>query len=330
MCKKGISSGLHLRHNRKDQLLSFFAMNIILIVLHPFLLILLGWWLRYRAYFSKSWWDGCEKLVYYVLFPPMLFNSVASAFLTLTSASRFLLCGVGSMMVGVFLAYLVSKFFPQDARTDASVRQCGYRFNSYIGFALVASLYADFGTALYVLLLGVWVPISNAFAVADLSQAARAKNQTFFALLKTIVTNPLIMATLLGLCFNTMGWTLPTLISGLFKSLGSASLVLALLAIGAGMEKLSISLYGKLLSAATIERLLAVPLVSVLIGMMAGLNSVELGALLCFTALPTANSCYILAVRMGGNGLIVADLTTLQTVVSLITLPFWSMLVQYF
>ena len=174
------------------------------------------------------------------------------------------------------------------------------------------------------------MPISNAFAVADLSQAARAKNQTFFALLKTIVTNPLIMATLLGLCFNTMGWTLPTLISGLFKSLGSASLVLALLAIGAGMEKLSISLYGKLLSAATIERLLAVPLVSVLIGMMAGLNSVELGALLCFTALPTANSCYILAVRMGGNGPIVADLTTLQTVVSLITLPFWSMLVQYF
>ena len=42
-----------------------------------------------------------------------------------------------------------------------------------------------------------------------------------------------------------------------------------------------------------------------------------------FTALPTASSAYILAVRMGGNGPIVAFLITAGTLLSLITLPIW-------
>ena len=53
-----------------------------------------------------------------------------------------------------------------------------------------------------------------------------------------------------------------------------------------------------------------------------------MGALLSFTALPTANSCYILAVRMGGNGPAVADLTTVQTIAALATIPFWMGLLQ--
>lgn len=303
-------------------------MDTILIVLHPFLLILLGWWLRFRGYFEKSWWDGCEKLVYYVLFPPMLFNNVATAQFTLSSASRFLLTGVGTMMMGVLFAYIVSKIFPKNPPTDASIRQCGYRFNAYIAFALVSSLYGQAGMALFALLMGIWVPISNSFAVADFAQATQKKGQGFLGLVKAILSNPLIMATLAGLWFNAFGWTMPHLVTSLFKSLGSASLALALLAIGAGMEKLEVSQFGKLLSAATVERLIAVPLVALCLGLFIGLTPLELGALLCFTALPTANSCYIMAVRLGGNGPLVADLTTLQTLASIVTLPVWLTLAQ--
>ena len=99
---------------------------------------------------------------------------------------------------------------------------------------MVLALYGDFGLALFALLVGVWVPISNAVAVADLAQAA----------------------------------------------------------------------------------------------LLLDLSAIKTGALLCFTALPTANSCYILAVRMGGNGPAVADLTTIQTTCSLVTIPLWMALVQ--
>ena len=202
-----------------------------------------------------------------------------------------------------------------DRLTDASIRQCGYRFNSYIGFAVVLALYGNTGMALFALLVGVWVPISNAVAVADLAAASQSEGSGIKGILKSIFTNPLIIATLAGLFFNVTGLQMPALVTSVFKSLGSASLALALMAIGSGLRLEDFRKYGKLISLATVERLIAVPAVSFAVGLYFHLTPVEMGALLSFTALPTANSCYILAVRMEGNGPAVADLDGTSAIV---------------
>ena len=46
-----------------------------------------------------------------------------------------------------------------------------------------------------------------------------------------------------------------------------------------------------------------------------------IGALLAFSALPTASTCYVLAARMGYNGSYVAGLVTLSTLLGLVSLP---------
>ena len=303
-------------------------MSLVAIVLQPFILIALGFLLSKHRLFPRSLWDGVEVLVYYVVFPPLLFNSVAKATLTVSDTSLFLMGGVASMSLGILWSWLVSKIAPADRATDASIRQCGYRFNSYIGFAIVLALYGETGFALFALLMGVWVPISNAVAVADLAAATQKHGQGFLSLLSSILKNPLILATLAGLFFNVFGLSMPAWIDGVFSSLGSASLALALMAIGAGLKIDDFQAHRLLMGLATVQRLIVVPAVSVWIGRYLGLEAIEIGALLCFTALPTANSCYILAVRMGGNGPAVADLTTLQTLCSLVTIPFWMWVVS--
>ena len=45
-------------------------MNSTLIILPDFLLILLGTFLAVKLKYSKEFWKGCERLVFYVLFPP--------------------------------------------------------------------------------------------------------------------------------------------------------------------------------------------------------------------------------------------------------------------
>ena len=303
-------------------------MHFFSVIIQPFILIALGFLLSRLRMFPRSLWEGVEKLVYYVLFPPLLFNSVARAELTVSQTSLYLACGVGSMAAGRVLAWIVSKLAPADRLTEASSRQCGYRFNSYIGFAVVLALYGNTGMALFALLVGVWVPISNAVAVADLAAASQSEGSGIKGILKSIFTNPLIIATLAGLFFNVTGLQMPALVTSVFKSLGSASLALALMAIGSGLRLEDFRKYGKLISLATVERLIAVPAVSFAVGLYFHLTPVEMGALLSFTALPTANSCYILAVRMGGNGPAVADLTTVQTIAALATIPFWMGLLQ--
>lgn len=303
-------------------------MQVFLAIIQPFILIALGAFLSRRPMFPRPLWEGVEKLVYYVLFPPLLFNSVAGASLSLSQAGLYLACGVGSMTIGIVLSWVVSKLAPAGRLSDASVRQCGYRFNSYIGFAVVLALYGNAGLALFALLVGVWVPICNAAAVTDLAAAAGGRGACLGGILKSIANNPLILATLAGLAFNVLGLSMPAPVTSVFKSLGAASLSLALMAIGSGLKLSAFRAEAKLLTLATLEKLLALPAVSFCIGLAAGLTPLELGALLAFTALPTANSCYILAVRMGGDGPLVANLTTLQTVCSLATLPVWMWLAQ--
>jgi hypothetical protein len=50
--------------------------------------------------------------------------------------------------------------------------------------------------------------------------------------------------------------------------------------------------------------------------------------LLLFGALPTASAAYVLAMRMGGDGRMVALLLSLGTLASALTIPLWLMLTQ--
>ncbi|XOT96994.1 AEC family transporter, partial [Alcaligenes pakistanensis] len=46
------------------------------LILPDFLLIALGALLLHRFHFSREFFQGAEKLVYYVLFPALLFDSI--------------------------------------------------------------------------------------------------------------------------------------------------------------------------------------------------------------------------------------------------------------
>ena len=293
--------------------------SVLSAVLEPFLLIALGYALRGTKRFgAKELWDGVEKLVFWVLFPPLLFNSVAHAKLTGLDTAEFLLFGTLAMATGVFMAKAVSKMAPADPMTDASVRQTGYRFNSYICFALALNMYGQEALALVALLTGIWVPISNAIAVADLSYAAKTGGKTSIgSIVKSIFTNPLIVSTLAGLFANILshltGFQVPNFLTKIFSSLGSASMATALLAIGAGLAVL-----------------IVLPAVALAVAVAAGLADTQTAALMCYAVVPTANSCYIMAARMGGNGPVVSDLTSVEVLVSLATIPLWCMALQAF
>ena len=304
-------------------------MQTIAAIFQPFILIALGFVLSKLSMFPRSLWDGVEKLVYYVLFPPLLFNSVANAQFEAGQTGVFLIGGVFAMSTGVLMAWLVSRLAPVDPLTDASVRQTGYRFNSYICFALALSFYGKEGLALAALLTGFWVPISSALAVADLAQAGRGRCNSVKGIVKSIVTNPLIVATVAGLVANGVqlfgGPTVPALVTDVFASLGSASVATALMAIGAGIAVEDMKSCRRLIALSTIQRLVALPAVAWVVAWLVGMNEVQTGALMCYALVPTANSCYILAVRMGGNGPVVSDLISVEVVASLLTIPVWFM-----
>ncbi len=284
-------------------------------MLPDFGLILMGALLVRRFGYSRSFWDGAERLVYYALFPALLFTSVVSVKFSLATEGRMLAAAVGAFLAAVALGFASRPLFKPSPAFFASCVQTAFRYNSYVGLALAQSLAGPRGVALMALIIAVCVPLANTFAVYALAR----HRQT--GVLREMATNPLILATVSGLAANLMGFEMPALLGTFLSRLGSASLALGLLAIGAGLTFESVHEERPAMTYLIAVKLLAMPAIALALIHALGLVGVPAIVVLLFAALPTASSAYILAARMGGHATPVAYAITVQTLLAMVTLP---------
>jgi hypothetical protein len=291
-----------------------------LLVLSDFALIALGLLLRrlWSDEFNRAFWTGAEKLVYYVLFPALLFNAINRAQFSLATEATVLAVAVAAFLTAVALSFAGRALLRCAPELFASCVQTGFRYNSYIGLALASSLLGPRGVALLALVIGVCVPLANIFAVYALARHAQR------GLLRELATNPLIVATVGGLVTNLLGLTLPPMLSNsLLQRLGDGGLALGLLCIGAGLTLDMVNTPRCVLAYFTTIKLAIFPLAAVGYAWLAGLRGVEAQLVVLFAALPTASTAYVLAARMGGVAAPVAFTITLQTLLAAVTLPLW-------
>ncbi len=285
-----------------------------------FSLILCGYLLcRYTA-LNRMVWDQVESLVYYCLFPVLLFQSIVRSTLDLSAASRLIAAGLLMGAMGIGLAYSL-RHLPWlgpriDAREHASGAQVAFRFNSFVALALAERLGGAQGLLLIAVLIGVCVPLFNVGAVWPMARHA----QTGFG--KALLRNPLIIATASGLVANVLGFHIPAFIEPTVSRIGAASLALGLMSAGAGMQFGSLARSKSLTIGILSIRHLAMPLIAFGLAKLLQLDPLQSTILLAFSALPTASTCYVLATKMGYDGAYVAGLVTLSTLLGLASLPF--------
>jgi malonate transporter and related proteins len=286
-----------------------------LLLLPDFAVILFGAVLARVMKLGDEFWSGAEKLVYYVLFPPLLFMAINQAHFSVGDAAQFVIAGVITFCISVMMSFMARPLLNPPADVFAACVQTGFRYNSYIGLALSASLWGTKGVALFALLIAFCIPLANVAAVYAL-----AKHQDRH-LGRELIRNPLIIATVAGLVSNLVGLTLPDVVSSFLQRLGNASLALGLLCIGAGLKLSATRTATGTLTYFTVLKLVGVPLIAWVLIVTMKLNAFDAAVLLLFSALPTASSAYILATRMGGNGAPVAAIVSAQTLLSMLTLP---------
>ena len=295
-------------------------MNYLELLFPDFALIVLGYVLCRFTPINRSVWQPVEQLVYYLLFPVLLFHSITRNPIQWDEASQLLAAGALGGLAGIALTYSLPHL-PWlgkriDARSYASAAQVAFRFNSFIALALVSRLAGPDGLLYVSVLIGVSVPLFNVAAVWPMS---RSSGQPFVG---QLLRNPLIIATVSALLFNAAGLKIPALIETPVARLGAASIALGLMAAGAGL-KLSALASNKLLAGELLLIRHAIqPLIAFAMVKLFQLNQPQAIALMAFSSLPTASSCYVLAVRMGYEGSLVASLISLSTMLGVLSLPF--------
>ena len=294
--------------------------NYLELLFPDFALIVLGYVLCRFTPINRSVWQPVEQLVYYLLFPVLLFHSITRNPIQWGEASQLLAAGVLGGLAGIALTYSLPHL-PWlgkriDTRSYAGAAQVAFRFNSFIALALASRLAGPDGLLYVSVLIGVSVPLFNVAAVWPMS---RGSGQPFVG---QLLRNPLIIATVSALLFNAAGLKIPALIETPVARLGAASIALGLMAAGAGL-KLSALASNKLLAGELLLIRHAIqPLIAFAMVKLFQLNQPQAIALMAFSSLPTASSCYVLAVRMGYEGSLVASLISLSTMLGVLSLPF--------
>ena len=286
------------------------------------MLILLAWCINRYTFINQSIWDGVEKLVYWVLFPCLLFNAAINAKLIWADNFLMLLLLAICMVTMGLLAYCARWIFSPDPINLVSGIQTTFRFNTYIVLAVCARILDAKGLELMAITIACLVPISNALSVYSL--AHRSGQNTLFEIIK----NPFVIATTSGLFLNFLGVHLPEMVQFNISRMGNASIPLGLLCVGASLRWITTKNDGALVMYWTFLKLMAFPALALVGANLLNLPPEQKFNAVLFACMPTANSAFVLASRMGGNGPIVAVTISVMTLLAAATIPFWIYIVK--
>ncbi len=290
-------------------------MTDLMILLPDFALIALGYLVcRYTA-LDRKVWDGAERLVYYLLFPVLLFQAIVRSPIHPGDMLAFGGTGLGLVLTGIALAFALRLAPGVDPVLHASGGQTAFRFNSYVALALAERLAGAQGLAWIALLVSICVPVCNIAAVWPLAR------QGGHGYLRELARNPLILATLTGLVANAAGLQLPAPVSTTMTRMGAAALPLGLMAVGAGLRLGALRQAPWLAGGLMAIRHAVLPALAIAAVIRLDLPPAQQTVIVAFAAMPTASSAYVLAARMGGNGAYVAGLVTISTLLAMAGLP---------
>lgn len=302
---------------------------IILAALGPiFFMIVLGYLLRRKQFPGEAFWPAAERLTYFLLFPALLIHKLALAELGDYDAIPLAGVIVIVLLSMSLLLFLLRPALRVTGPVFSSIYQGSIRFNTYVGLAASGALFFQPGSTVAALTIAVLIPIINVLCVVVLTLTHAAGSKDLLVLLRVVMCNPLILACMIGVFLNISGIGLPLGSGAVFDILSRAALPLGLLAVGAGLRLEMVLGWSRELLLAAVLKLLALPALMALISALLGLSHMEMAILVLFAALPGAPSSYILARQLGGDAQLMAAIVTLETGLSLLTLPVVLLLVM--
>lgn len=293
-------------------------MTTVLVTLWPlFLLIVAGHVMERRGFPGEGFWPGAERFNYFILFPALLFNSLAGAPLT-NPALPHLIIAIGAVLALATVALVLIRHLRGWPSARFGVYLQGVlRFNTYLGLAVTGALFGRQGLELAAVVLALLVPTVNVLSVWALTADGPT---TLSALLRPILRNPLILACLVGAAVNLAGVPLGYGVGALLKLLAGTSLPLGLLCVGAALRPHALGRELRPLFFNSCARLVLMPALAFAVAKALGLPPAEAAIMVIFFGLPTAPTSYVLTRQLGGDGHLMAGIITLQTLLSALTL----------
>ena len=297
---------------------------IILNSLFPiFALLLLGSLLKKAGITNDSYLKTSDRMIYYIFFPVMLFWKIGGSAQGSGLDPLFLLSTLGALCFVIAISLVFIILGPVNAYQAGSFSQSCYRFNTYIGVAVILNSFGEAGIAYFGVLIALVIPLVNLSAVSVLIWFSGEKSsfsRRSALLVKALVANPLIIASFLGIIYAQLVGVFPVFVDNTLKMMSMVTLPLALLSIGGSLsfgglkDNLGLSLV------AAGFKLLLLPLCGFLVYRIVGLDELAFKVGMIFLSLPTSTAIYVLSSQLKSDTELASAAIVLSTLLSFISL----------
>lgn len=292
-------------------------------ILPIFLIVLLGVALRRAPFIDQSVWPGLETIGYYLLFPSLLFLTLATADFSGLELGTVALVALLAMIVMTVLLVVIHPLARTRGMSNASYTslfQTSSRWNAFIALAIAEKLTGATGLALVALVMAVLVIPLNLINVTMLVWYGTGA-RSVVTLAKRIVGNPLILGCAAGIAVNALPFDLYPPVEQAVDLIARSSLGLGLVMVGAGLKLNDALRPGPAVLTPVALKLIVFPAIMVGLALGFGLSGETVLILALCASVPTAMNGYLLARQMGGDAPLYAAVTTVQTVASFLTIP---------
>jgi len=291
-------------------------------ILPVFLLVVLGALLKRWRAIDRDMWGGLEQLGFYVLFPALLFVTLAEAEFSGMAVGGLAIESIGSLSLIALLLTLCWPLFSAAGVSGpafTSVFQTSTRWNAFIALAIAEKLYGAQSLALVALIATLIIIPINLYNIGMLVWFGGTRSLGVFT--RKIATNPMIIGSVAGVAVNLLKIPIYHPLMEAAELVGHTSLSLGLLMVGAGLKLADALKPRPLALLPVVLKLLFMPLVMTVSAYALGIRGEQLLTIAMGASVPTAMNGYVLAKQMGGDAPLYAAVATLQTVASFFTIP---------
>ncbi|MEM7041325.1 MAG: AEC family transporter [Pseudomonadota bacterium] len=282
---------------------------------------------------------GVRTLVAFVFslaMPAFIFRMMATAEIDL-GQDWPVIAAYFTAQLPIFLGGLfIGGWLLRQSMAEMTIQAFGSSFSNgvVLGLPLVLSLYGDRAGVPALLIIMLDILIFSAITL--LLEIARLRERTEISprlsimlrdLVLAVGSNPLILATILGITFGVSGLLLPGSVDRTLAFLGQAGPPAGLFALGVTLGQRRIAGKAKPIAAMMLMKLLLHPLLALLVVLyVADLDPIAMSVMLLFAACPVGANVYVFAVQYDAAMETSATAILLSTAVALFTLTGMSLL----
>ncbi len=285
------------------------------------LILLLGFLLgKFKLISSKTNKD-LVNLLLTVFMPASLFLAFPTSYSVETSDLFLsgLLAGFLVMFAVIILSRLIfnKAFFKHDQQRNAAQFALIFNNATFLGYPIIASTFGETGIVPY---CGFII----AFNIALFSYGIYLFKHKFdLKLILGVLTNPNIIAVVLGVIIFLTGIAVPSFVKDAVQFTGNATTALSIICVGYMLSNAKVHRLfkkWKLILTALIQLILG-PLLTWALLSVLNFPSAVIMVCTLIQALPTATSLGLFASKYGGDETEASELVTISTLLSIITMP---------